>query len=185
MIQLKYKTIGEDNWNYSEFNSKEEMENYLKLNSEKIKEHSFRDKPDEFKSNWLVKYFRNIKNTKKNWNKVRASPYASLELGLKARKIILAILIPWIAYLGYKMIVGMRADGIMGFIQKVISAGIMLYIIWKIYSTVPAMKKQIEHYKKYPSTINYCPTNVKEDIDSILEKIKSNAELNKQEDKNV
>jgi hypothetical protein len=128
------------------------------------------------KNNWLLKWLKNMKNTKANFKKVRASPYASLTFSLKIRKLVIYMLIPWLAYLGYKMVAGIRLDGFMGTFQKVVSMGIMAYIIWRIYSTIPIAQKQIEYYKKYPHTINYCPTNVKEDVDSILNKIKENSE---------
>lgn len=179
MIESKYKYSGEDNWNFKDFNSEQEMMDFLEKDPKEIEEYKFRSKKD----NWLIKYFKNIRNTKKNWNKVRASPYASLELGLKARKIILGILIPWILYLGYKLVVGVKVTGIVGILQQLFSAGIIIYIAWKLYSTIPATKRQIEYYKKYPHTINYCPTNTKETIDDILKKIEDNKI--KQEVKNV
>jgi hypothetical protein len=186
MIQAKWKYSGEDKWNYKDFKSEGEMMNFLNKDPKEIGDYTFKplDKDQIIKNNWILKYFRNIKNTKKNWKKVRASPYASLELGLKARKIILAILLPWLAYMGYKLVIGVKTVGFMGTFQKLVSAGIMAYIIWKIYSTIPAMKRQIEYYKKFPDSINYCPTDTKQTVDEILKNIKNNQ--NKQEDnKNV
>ena len=136
-------------------------------------------------NNWLLKWWYNVTHTKSNIKKVKASPYASLTFSLKIRKIIIYLLIPWLIYLGYDMISGIRMAGFMGTFQKVISAGIMAYIIWKIYSTIPAAKKQIEYYKKYPHTINYCPTDTKQTVDEILDKIKKNKEqqdLNKKQE---
>lgn len=125
-------------------------------------------------NNWLVKWFSNLKNTKKNFQKVRSSPFASLTLALKARKLILAGLIPWLIYMTWNMVSKVHANGISGTIQRVLMIGMMGYIIWKIYSTIPQAKKQIEYYKKFPHTINYCPTNTKETIDEILAKVKKN-----------
>jgi hypothetical protein len=141
-------------------------------------------------NNWLVKWFSNLKNTKKNFQKVRASPYASLILALKARKLIIGGLIPWLLYMTYSMVSKIHVNGIAGTIQRVIMIGMMGYIIYRIYSTIPQAKKQIEYYKKFPHTINYCPTNTKETIDEILAKVKKNGEdlkLNnsKEEIKNV
>lgn len=127
-------------------------------------------------NNWLVAWFTNLRNTKKNIKKVQASPYARLTLALKARKIIIGFLVPWLLWMTYSMVAGIRASGIAGTFQRVIMIGMMAFIIWKIYSTIPQAKKQLEYYKKFPHTINYVPTNVKEDVDSILAKIKSNAE---------
>jgi hypothetical protein len=69
------------------------------------------------KNNWLVKWFKNLRNTKKNFQKVRASPYASLNFTLKVRKIIIACLIPWLCYMTYSMVTKIRANGMMRTIQ--------------------------------------------------------------------
>lgn len=137
---------------------------------------------EEFKKNWLVQWLRNLKNTKKNYKKVKSSPYASLVFALKVRKVIIGLLIPYLIYMGINLAMKVRTDGIMGIVQKVVSIGIMAFICWKIYATIPAAKRQIEYYKKNPHTINYCPTNVKEDVDTILAKIKQN-QLNEQKSK--
>jgi len=125
-------------------------------------------------NNWFLKWWANMKNTKKNFQKVRASPYASLTLALKARKIIIGCLIPWLLYMTYSMVTKIHANGFAGTFQRIIMIGMMAYIIWKIYSTIPQAQKQIDYYKKYPHTINYCPTNTPETIDSILAKIEEN-----------
>jgi hypothetical protein len=66
------------------------------------------------------------------------------------------------------------AIGFMGTVGKLFMIGIMIYICYKIYQTIPNAKRQIEYYKKYPHTINYCPANTKETVDEILSKIKEN-----------
>jgi len=126
--------------------------------------------------NPIKKKFKDIKNTRKNWKKVQASPYARLELALKAKKLIIGLLIPYLIYMTYKMVVGMSGSGFMGVFTKLVSIGIMSYVCWRIYKTIPQAKKQIEYYKKYPHTINYCPTNTKETIDDIFKNIEKNKE---------
>jgi hypothetical protein len=128
-------------------------------------------------NNKIVKWFTNIKNTRQNYKKVKASPYAGLVFALKIRKLVVGLLIPFLIYMGIKMAIGVRTNGVMGTVQRIVSLAIIGYICWRIYSTIPQAKKQIEYYKKYPHTINYCPSDVKEDIDTILAKIKYNAEV--------
>ena len=134
------------------------------------------------KDNPVKKWFSNVKNTRKNFKKVRASPYASLSFALKIRKMILIPLILFIAWKGYDIIVNYRASGFMNTFGKIIMFCVFAYLIYRIYRTIPQAKKQIEYYKKYPHVINYCPTNVKEDVDDILAKVKQN-KLNLKEDK--
>jgi hypothetical protein len=181
MINGKWKYVGEDNWNYKDFADEKTFKEFLDKDPKEVEDFKFK----QGKTNPIIKYFQNIRNTKKNWKKVKSSPYASLELGLKARKIILGLLIPWILYLGFNLVRNVRATGFMGIFQQVVSAGIIIYIAWKLYSTIPAMKRQIEYYKKNPHTINYVPTNVKEDVDDILNKIKQNQIKQMEENKNV
>ncbi len=131
-------------------------------------------------NNWLLKWWHNTKNTKKNWKKVKSSPFASLTLALKARQIIIGCLIPYLLYMTWNMVTKIRINGVMGFIQKVITIGIMSFVCYKIYRTIPQAKRQIEYYKKNPHTINYCPVDIKETVDEILTKVKDNKEnLNK------
>lgn len=134
--------------------------------------------------NPLQKWFYNLTHVKKNLKKVRASPYASLSFGLKVRKAVIIPLIGFLIYQGINMIINYRGHGFMQWFGRIFMFGVFAYMIYKIWRTIPAAKKQIEYYKKYPHTINYCPTNSKEDIDSIITKIKSN-QLKEQEVKNV
>ena len=125
----------------------------------------------------------NLKNAPKNWKKVKASPYASLEFSLKVRKVIVFALIVYIAISGINMAINYRAVGFMSVVGRVIMLGVIGYLCYKIYQTIPQAKKQIDYYKKYPHTINYCPTDTKETVDSILNKIKENQQ--KEVNKNV
>jgi len=128
------------------------------------------------KNNPVKEWFYNVKNTKQNFKKVRASPYATLEFSLKVRKMIIYPLMIFIAWKAYDIIVNYSARGFMNTVGKVIMFGVFAYLLYRIYRTIPDAKKQIEYYKKYPNVINYCPTDVKEDIDDILNKIKLNQE---------
>jgi len=133
-------------------------------------------------NNPVLKWWDNLRNAKKNFKKVKSSPYASLTFALKVRKLILIPLIIFIAWKGYDIIKNYHGVGFMNTFGKIIMFAVFAYIIYRIYRTIPAAKKQIEYYKKYPHIINYCPTNVKEDIDDILNKIKDN-QLNLEEEK--
>lgn len=169
MIEAKFKVGNE--WEYREFSSEEQFSKFLADNEGAFSEYQI--KPEE-KLNWFIKWWRNLTNTKKNWKKVKASPYATLGLALKFRKLIIGLLIPWLLWKTYKMVVNYKIDGIMGLIGRLAMILIMVYVCWQIYRSIPRAKKEIEYYKKYPHTINYCPTNTKETVNDILEKIKQN-----------
>lgn len=125
-------------------------------------------------NNWFVKWWRNIRNTKKNFKKVQSSPFAMLSLRYKVTKIIIIPLIVWLAYMAYAMIRDYNVNGFMNTVGKFVMLIVMGFIIWRVYSVIPQSKKQIDYYKKYPHLINYCPTDTKETIESILDKIKQN-----------
>lgn len=170
MIEAKYRYENETKWNLKDFNSEEEMLKEFEEDSKVIEEYKSRPK----KVNPIKNWWTNLRSTKKNWNKVRASPYASLSLALKARKIIIGLLIPYIAYMIVRMVLNFNVGGVMGLFQRLLMIGIGIFLCWKIYQTIPQAQKQIEYYKKFPHTINYCPTNTKETVDDILKKIENN-----------
>ncbi len=171
MIECKFKFKGENKWNYKDFSSEEEMNKYLNELPQEIGEYKSRPKKV---SNPFVNWFKNIKNTRKNWKVVQGSPYARLNFALKARKAIVLVLIPLILWMGYRMVTGMHANGIVGTFSRLVNIGVIIFICYKVYMTIPQAKRQIEYYKKYPHTINYCPTNVKETVDDIFNKIENN-----------
>jgi len=71
----------------------------------------------------------------------------------------------------------------MGLFGRLVMLAIFIYLVYRIWKTIPQAQKQLEYYKKYPHTINYCPTNVKEDVNDILKKIKENKEKKENETK--
>lgn len=125
-------------------------------------------------NNWLVKWWRNMRNTKKNFKKVQASPFAMLNLKYKVTKIIIIPLMIWLGYMTYAMLRDYSVNGFMNTVGKVVMLIVMGFVIWRLYNIIPQSKKQIDYYKKYPHLINYCPTDTKETIESIFEKIKQN-----------
>ena len=150
----------------------------------KEKEEMKKKKKEKQKNNPVGKWLTDVKNTKKNWGKVRASPYASLTLAIKFRKVIIGIVISYIAYMTFDMVRKFPGTGFMNLIGKFATIGIMGYVAYILYRTIPAAKKELEYYKKYPHLINYCPTDSKETINEILDKIKKNSE-SLQETQNV
>jgi hypothetical protein len=171
MIQAKFRYKGESKWNYKDFNSEDEMIKCLEEDEKEIEEYNSRPKK---LNNPIKNWFINLKNTKKNYQKVKGSPYASLIFALKVRKIIIGILIPFIAWRIWDMVMNFRGSGYMGTFTKLFMVGVGIYICWKIYETIPYAKKQIEYYKKNPHLINYVPTNTKETVDDIFKKIQEN-----------
>lgn len=116
----------------------------------------------------IIPTFNDIKNIKKNWNTVKSSPYASLQFALIIRKMIVTVLIVYILFIGFGMVKNYNAIGYMSFVGKIITIGVILFICWKIYETIPIAKKQLEYYKRNPKTINRKELNTKAEIDEIL-----------------
>lgn len=173
MIQAKYRYEGEENWNYKEFNSEEEMLKVLDEDPKQIVEYNSKKKEI---NNPIKNWFRNIKNTKKNIKTVQGSPYARLVLAYKARIIIVGLIMVYIAFRIFDMVYNFKGSGSMAIVTKLFMAGIGAFICWKFYETIPRAKRQIEYYRKYPHLMNYVPTSAKESIDDIFKTIKKNKE---------
>jgi hypothetical protein len=173
MLECKFRYEGEESWNYREFKDEDEMLKTLDSDPRQIAE--YKSRPKQLK-NPILNWFHNVKNTKKNLKIVQGSPYARLSLALKARKLIIGLIIPIILYRFYDMIVNFRGEGPMGIVTRLFMIGVAGVICWKLYSTIPQAKKQLEYFKKYPHTINYVPTNTKNTVNDILETIKKNKE---------
>lgn len=177
MIEGKWRYKGESEWHYCEARSEEDFLKVLEDDPKEVED--YQSRPKQVQDNPIKKWFGNLRNVKKNWGKVRGSPYASLVFALKARQIIIWPLIIFIAWRIYDMVANFRGSGAMAVVTKLFMIGIGIFICWKIYSTIPQAKKQIEYYRKYPHTINYVPTNVKEDVNDIFNKIRENKEKQK------
>lgn len=181
MIDAKWRYKDETTWNYGIFENEEKMLESLNNDPKEVEAYESRPKPEV--KNPIKNWWNNMRNIKKNWGKVKGSPFASLNFAMKVRKILVGILIPYIAWSIYNMVINFRGSGIMGTVNRLFMIGIGIYICWKIYQTIPQAKKQIEYYKKYPHTINYVPTNSKQTIDEIFENIEKNKQkggLNKE-----
>ena len=136
----------------------------------------------EKQHNPIQAWFYNLTHVRKNYKKVRASPYASLLFAIKVRKVVVGILIPYLIYRGIRLILDYEVGGYMTLVGRIIMFCIFAYIIYRIWKTIPDANKQLEYYKKYPHTINYCPNNVREDVDDIIKKIKENKEKKESEE---
>jgi hypothetical protein len=108
--------------------------------------------------------------------KVQGSPYAKLVFGLKVRQVLVGLLIPYIMFQIFRMVINVRISGTMGTLNRIFMLGIGMFICYRIYSTIPQAKKQLEYYRKYPHLMNYVPTSAKESIDDIFKTIKKNKE---------
>jgi len=134
------------------------------------------EQKEKNKNKSIKNWWYNLTHVRSNYKKVQSSPYASLLFALKVRKFIVALLIPYIIYMCVKMVIDYSGKGFMQTFGRAVIIGVFIFLVYKIYATIPQAKKQLEYYRKYPHTINYCPSNSKEDIDDIIKKIKENRE---------
>ena len=136
----------------------------------------------------LIPSIDDIKNVRKNLKTVRSSPFATMLFNLKLRQGFIIFICAMIAWTIFKTVRNYSVTGTTGIIGKVAMVAIGIYIIWKIYSTIPAERKKIEYYKKNPHLINYCPIDTKEEIKDILDCFDEdgqNKNLKKQKEKGV
>jgi len=117
----------------------------------------------------FIPRWKDIKNVKKNWKTVKGSPVASLTFALQIRKMFVAFIILYICYMGFNMIKDYNATGITGTIGKVVLVGVLGWVCYSIYMTIPQAKRQLEYYKRNPEHNEARQLNVKQEIDDILE----------------
>lgn len=129
----------------------------------------------------LIPKLKDIKSAKKNWNVVKSSPYAKMEFMLTVKKFVVGFIIFVIAYQGFNIVTNYHARGFMGWLGPIIISLVLLKVCHGIYQTLDQDRKKIDYYKKNPHLINYCPTDVKADVNDILNSFKDKSE---KEDKN-
>jgi len=115
-----------------------------------------------------MKVLNNIKNAKKNWRTIQASPYASLYFKYKTTLITITLFSLFIGWTIFKLVMSSSPNGYMGWITKVFTIGIGILIISKAFQTLIPLRKAMEPYKKNKNLINHTESNTKVEIDDIL-----------------
>jgi len=115
-----------------------------------------------------MKFLNNIKNVKKNWKTVQASPYASLHLKYKTTLITITLFSLFIGWTIFKLVMRDGPTGYMGWITKAFTVGIGILIISKAFQTLTPLKKAMEPYKRNKKLINHTESDAKVEINDIL-----------------
>ena len=112
----------------------------------------------------------NIKNVKKNYQIVKANPLAMLKFKFIITKIMLVVLIIYLAIKFYDLFMGIHTSiGYMTIVTRVIMIFIFIMIVIRIYNLIEPMKRQIAQYEKLPPQKSI-RVDVKSEIDEILNK---------------
>ena len=115
-----------------------------------------------------MNFLNNMKNVKKNWNTIQQSPYASLHFKYKTTLITITLFSAFIAWTIFKLVTTQNYIGYMGLITQGFTVAIGILIISKAYGTLIPLKKAMEPYEKNRELINHTDTNVKVEINDIL-----------------
>ena len=123
----------------------------------------------------------NLKNFKKNWKKVKSSPYKSLVMQYKMTKgmaWLMGLIIGWRLV---SMAISFADKGVMGIINGVVILIIGVWFVINLRKKVANLKKHMEYYEKNGPEMqgNYdTNVNVKTEIGDLLKKIKEKEALN-------
>ena len=115
-----------------------------------------------------MKFLSNIKNVKKNWRTVQASPYASLHLKYKTTKITIILFSCFISWTIFKLVFKDVPVGYMGWITRGFTLAIGFLIVSKAFQTLTPLKKAMEPYEKNRKLINHTESDAKVEINDIL-----------------
>jgi hypothetical protein len=116
-----------------------------------------------------MRFFKDIKNVKKNWNTIQQSPYASLHFRYRTTMITITLFSLFIAWTIFKIVTSQGQAGWMGIVTKCFTVGIGILIITKAYGTLTPLKKAMEPYKKKKELINHSESDAKVEIADILD----------------
>jgi hypothetical protein len=115
-----------------------------------------------------MKFLNNIKNVKKNWNTIQASPYASLYFKYKTTLITISLFSLFIGWTIFKLVMKAGPTGYMGIVTKGFTIGIGILIVSKAFQTLIPLKKAMKPYKNNKKLINHTEAKAKVEIDDIL-----------------
>jgi len=121
-----------------------------------------------------MRILNNVKNARKNWKTIQASPYASLYFKYKTTLITITLFSLFIGWTIFKLVMKDGPTGYMGWITKGFTIGIGILIISKAFQTLTPLKKAMEPYKKNKKLINHTESNAKVEINDILDQFDDN-----------
>jgi len=121
-----------------------------------------------------MKILNNVKNARKNWKTIQASPYASLYFKYKTTKITIILFSLFISFTIFKLVFSSAPTGYMGWITKAFTIGIGILIISKAFQTLTPLKKAMEPYEKNRKLINHTESDAKVEINDILDQFDNN-----------
>jgi len=116
-----------------------------------------------------MRILNNVKNARKNWKTIQASPYASLYFKYKTTLITITLFSLFIGWTILNLVMEDGPTGYIGWITKGFTIGIGILIISKAFQTLTPLKKAMEPYKKNKKLINHTESNAKVEINDILD----------------
>jgi len=125
----------------------------------------------------MANFLSNIKNVGKNFKTIQSSPYASLMFRYKITKTTIILFCAFIIWQLYSIIINYSGSGYMAWISRGFTLLIGVLIVTKAWQTLTPLKKALEPYQKKPEHINHIETDVKSDIDSILNRFDKEGKL--------
>lgn len=115
-----------------------------------------------------MRFLKDIKNVKRNWKTIQASPYASLHLKYKTTQITMYLFSAFIFWQIVKIALSYQGVSWQTWIMRIFTIGIGILIVSKAFQSLTPLKRAIEPYKKNKKLINHATTDAKIEIDDLL-----------------
>jgi len=88
-----------------------------------------------------MRFFKDLKNVKKNWKTIQSSPYASLKFKYKTTKTTMFLFSAFIAWQIIKITLNYQGYGWQTWIMRLFTLGIGILIISKSFQTLAPLKR--------------------------------------------
>ena len=115
-----------------------------------------------------MRFLNDIKNVKKNWNIIQASPYASLHFKYRTTLTTIILFSLFISWQIIKITLNYTGYGWQTWIMRIFTLGIGVLMVSKAFQTLTPIKIAMEPYRKNKELINHTETDAKVEIDDIL-----------------
>jgi len=132
----------------------------------------------------ISNYFRNLKNIKTNFNKVKSNPYTAVAFEYKAYKMVVWIIgfmiVAQLSWSIYDIILTGNGKP-MSMISGAFTLLVMVILCWKLYQFVKQKKQIMDDYLANPVKIDNIPEekklDVRKEVDEFLAKFDEDGRL--------
>jgi ABC-type uncharacterized transport system fused permease/ATPase subunit len=119
-----------------------------------------------------MSFFNNLKNIKKNYSEVKASPYKSLIMRYKMNNYMFIFMIGVVIWRTIDLVINYTTFA--NSVNRIVIIVLGVWLLASLYSNKDKIKAHMKAYEGRPETQGYYDTtiNVKSEIDDLINKLK-------------